>query len=245
MKKESLRNVLLKQYAAHYSRVNSSSISKIEINKKNIAAFKAMYGKYLADLPAGSYVLDAGCGTGILINMLLEFPNINAYGVDISESQVEIARKNIPETEIACEDALGYLYKNENKFAGIFCTDVIEHLETKDDCFEFATALYNSLTPDGFCVVRVPNAANLTGGYSRYMDLTHERAFTRTSLIQLMEAAGFQNVQPVPIIAKHLTGKIRLILEKLFHLMIFRVCGRDLEYIFTSNIIVAGRKLLQ
>ncbi len=240
-----IRDVLLKQYASHYSRVNSSSIDKIEIKKKNITAFKAMYGKYLAVLPVGSCVLDAGCGTGILIKNLLEFPNINIYGVDISENQVEIARKNIPEAEITCEDALGYLHKNKNKFSGIFCTDVIEHLETKDDCFEFTTSLYDSLTPDGFCVIRVPNAANLTGGYSRYMDLTHERAFTRTSLIQLMEAAGFQDIQPVLIIAKHLTGKIRLILEKLFHLIIFRLCGRDLEYIFTSNIIVAGRKLLQ
>jgi 2-polyprenyl-3-methyl-5-hydroxy-6-metoxy-1,4-benzoquinol methylase len=233
-----LRTKLFESYAAHYRRVNQR-VDRCSPHSHE--AFIAMYRRYLAPLPPGSPVLDAGCGTGLLLQHLRAFSQIKAVGVDISLGQIETARECLPEADLHCADALEYLKAQPQRFAGIFCMDVMEHMETKDDCFEFAKALLGALRPGGFCIVKTPNGANLTAGLSRYMDLTHERCFTRTSLLQLMEAAGFQHAEVIPVAATHFSGKMRLLLEKAMHRAVFRICGSGTESVFTIDIIVSGR----
>ena len=232
-----LRDKLFQDYAAHYKRVNRSVI---DVSGKSHDSFAAMYGRYLAALPQGSLVLDAGCGTGLLLKHLSAFKNVKTAGVDVSQSQIDIARAVLPDVELICADALAYLKTHKKSFSGIFCMDVVEHLLTDDDCFDFAEALCGALIPGGFCVIRAPNAANMTGNYSRYIDLTHQRCFTRASLLQLMAAAGFHNCGVIPVVSSHFTGKVRLGIEHVIHRALFLICGRGLEYIFTNNVICIG-----
>ena len=178
-----LRDKLFESYAAHYRRVNQ----RVDrCSPHSHSAFVAMYRRFLEPLPSGSRILDAGCGTGLLLQHLRAFPQVKAVGVDISPGQIEAAREALPEAEIHCANALDYLKAHPQSFAGIFCMDVMEHMETKDDCYDFAKSLLGALRPGGFCIVKTPNGANLTSGRSRYMDLTHELCFTSTSLLQLL-----------------------------------------------------------
>jgi len=200
------------------------------------------YGPLLAALPKGSKVLDLGCGAGYLLRWLSLQPGIVPVGVDASPSQVAVAQRAVPEVDIYCEDGLAFLRGRPDTFSAIFCMDVLEHLEDEDQCLLWLQESARALRPGGFVVCRVPNAANITGVYTRYMDLTHKRSFTSTSLIQLIQAAGFIRCSVVPYRAGCLKGAVRLWAENLLHRVLFRICGQVHETVFTSTVCVAGRR---
>lgn len=236
-----LRNVLIEQYADNYARLNGN-IDPQSVKSRDFKTMQLMYGHLVESLPAGSKVLDLGCGTGFLLNWLDRQPGIVPVGVDASKSQVEVARRGLPGIKIDCQDGLSYLREHPNQFAGIFCTDLLEHIPGKDLCLEWLSAVLSALKSGGFLYCRVPNAANLTGCYSRYIDFTHEIAFTSNSLLQLLEASGFQDCQIEPIRAAHLSGRLRLLVEQLLHRTIFLICGQGRERVFTYNVCAVGLK---
>lgn len=203
---------------------------------------EANYRPLLKDLPKDSIVLDLGCGSGIFLAWLKNNGHIIPIGVDKSESMVEFLKTKLGDIEVICADALDYVKDFSNYFAAIFCIDLLEHLPSLDYCFELLIHCREALKEGGFIFCRVPNAANLFASYSRYMDLTHKRIFTRSSILQLLETAGFNECNIIPIRAIHLSGKIRLSIEYYIHKLLYLICGRGMEYIFTSNVCAIGYK---
>src|SRR6185369_3222022 len=57
----------------------------------------------ISRLPLHAKVLDAGCGAGVPITQILS-ERFDATGVDFSEAQVEMAKKNVPEANFLCRD---------------------------------------------------------------------------------------------------------------------------------------------
>ena len=236
-----LRRILLAKYKEHYSQVNVSIDPRLK-KPRHLRAMQLMYGELVTRLEEGSKVLDLGCGTGFLLFWLSKQKGIIPIGVDVSSSQVEFARQCLPDIEIHCVDGLNFLKSKRETFSGIFCFDVLEHIPTRDACLEWVEAARDALKPGGFVYYRVPNAANLTGCYSRCIDLSHHRIFTRPSIIQLMEAGGFSDCMIIPVRAAHLIGKIRLGIESLLHRIIYMICGRGLERVFSKDLYAVGYK---
>ena len=54
-------------------------------------------------LPENAKVLDAGCGAGVPVTQILS-KRFNVTGVDFSEAQIELARKNVPNASFFCQD---------------------------------------------------------------------------------------------------------------------------------------------
>jgi 2-polyprenyl-3-methyl-5-hydroxy-6-metoxy-1,4-benzoquinol methylase len=237
-----VHSLFLEQYTTFYQRVNNN-IDPLALSAQDFQNIQLMYGSLIAALPVQSQVLDLGCGTGFLLNWLSKQPGIVPIGVDGSPSQVEVARRQLPETQVFCQDGLDYLREHPNTFAGIFCTDVLEHIPGKALCLEWVAAVVSALKPGGFFCCRVPNAANLTGSYCRYIDFTHERSFTSASLLQFLEVGGLSQCRILPIRAAHFSGRLRLQIEHLLHQLIFRICGQGKERIFTHNVCAVGFKL--
>lgn len=233
-----IRQQLLEQYAHHYARANAS-VDALEADPALFGAMGLMYGGLLATVPPGGRVLDVGCGAGFLLRWLTTRTAIVPVGIDLSEGQAALARRNAPGAAVDVADALEYLHARRAAFSGIFCTDVLEHVP-QADLMEWVLALREALVPGGFLVCKVPNAANLTGGQLRYIDLTHERSFTRLSLYQLLEAAALADCRVLPVRAPHLSGRIRLLLERLLHRFVYRVCGDTSEDVFTRTLTVAA-----
>lgn len=232
-------DVMLSQgYGDHYRRINT-----VIDTEESFKGMELMCGKLVSGLPRGDKVLDIGCGTGVLLKWLSSKGNLHPVGIDMSPAQVAEAVINNKNVEVYCEDAFSYLSRHVNTFSGIFCVDVLEHMRSNEECLELLEAVRSSLKPNGFFFCRTPNAANLTGNYSRYMDLTHSRIFTASSLMQLFSAAGFADCRMMPVRSPRLTGEVRLKLEYTLHRAIFLVCGRGLERCFTSNINVVAYKL--
>ncbi len=72
--------------------------------------------------------------------------------------------------------------------------DVIEHF-TKSELIPLVDEVQRVLKPGGRWVIHVPNGESPFGNRVRFGDYTHEQAFTRTSLGQLLVASGFSRVE--------------------------------------------------
>jgi ubiquinone/menaquinone biosynthesis C-methylase UbiE len=81
-------------------------------------------------LPTDAKVLDAGCGAGIPISQILS-ERFQLTGVDFSEAQIELAKKNVPNGTFLCED-MTKLDFPENTFDGISSYYAIIHIPREE-----------------------------------------------------------------------------------------------------------------
>jgi cyclopropane fatty-acyl-phospholipid synthase-like methyltransferase len=186
-------------------RLYSSYVTDLYGVTNTSALTAAQLESYTAELreflPPGkdSRVLDAGCGSGLLLEALAQWGYVHVEGVDRSPQQVEVCRKkglNVTEGDI-----LAYLRSATARYDAIFCTDLIEHL-TKDELIALFDAARAALVPGGRFIVRTINASGGSAEVMRYCDLTHENSFNEQSIVQVFSATGFTNISirdnPVP-----------------------------------------------
>ena len=233
-----LRAKLIEDYAEHYARSNVD-INPRAAQPKTLAMMERTFGPALARVPAGGRVLDVGCGTGFLLYWLLRRGGVSAVGVDASPSQVEVLKRHLPEVEVHCTDAVGFMRSHAGQFHAVFCTDVLEHIPD-ETLLEFVEAAREALVPGGVFVCRVPNATHLAAAHLRYIDLTHERSFTSQSMMQLLTAAGLTDCRTLPLRMGHFTGRLRMAVERLLHRAVFLACGDSVDRQYTAMLIASG-----
>jgi SAM-dependent methyltransferase len=138
-------------------------------------------------------ILDLGCGHGSLIFHARAAGYTNVIGVDRSPQQVAEARR-LGIDGVIEGDILDHLAATGDATQDLVLTfDVIEHF-TRDELLPFVDDVRRVLKPGGTWIIHVPNGESPLSNRIRYGDLTHEQAFTRTSLGQLLLSSGFQSV---------------------------------------------------
>lgn len=139
-------------------------------------------------------VLDVGCGHGALIHIARQLGYRSVRGVDGSSEQVAAARrlgiKGMEENDL--REVLRA--QTDASLDVVVAFDVIEHF-TREELLPFVDQVHRVLKPGGRWIIHVPNGESPFGGRMRYGDLTHEMAFTRTSLSQLLLSSGFSGVR--------------------------------------------------
>jgi len=148
-------------------------------------------------------ILDVACGIGYVVEMLREAGYSNTRGIDISTTQVEVAKaRGLP---VVQADVFEYLADVDETLDAIVAFDFIEHLD-RDELLDFLEQALHSLRPGGRLIVKTPNASCLFGARSRYVDLTHELVFTEKSLRAAFTASGLrplsvtgERVRPVTV----------------------------------------------
>jgi SAM-dependent methyltransferase len=133
-------------------------------------------------------ILDCGCGTGANLDLLSRFGR--AYGFDLSETGLRIARhEGRTSTARATVTAAPF---PDAAFDLVTSFDVLYALEAADERAA-ARELFRVLKPGGFALVNVAAMPMLTGDHSI---LSRERRrYTRASLRRLVEDAGFRVVR--------------------------------------------------
>jgi SAM-dependent methyltransferase len=126
-------------------------------------------------------ILDVGCGQGsLLAELKLEFPYMEPYGVDISKTGVELARKRVPDGKFWVMDiARDALNKRCDL---VICSEVLEHIP--DDI----TAIRNLKQMTGkYLVISTPQ------GKMREFErqVGHVRNYARGELVNKLEENGF------------------------------------------------------
>jgi 2-polyprenyl-3-methyl-5-hydroxy-6-metoxy-1,4-benzoquinol methylase len=139
-------------------------------------------------------ILDLGCGHGALIHFARELGYRGLRGVDDSPEQVAAAQRLGIEGIEQCELRSALTAQADASLDTVVAFDVIEHF-TRDELLPFVDAVARVLKPGGSWIIHVPNGESPLIGAIRYGDITHELAFTRTSLSQLLLSSGFGGVQ--------------------------------------------------
>ena len=138
-------------------------------------------------------VVDLGCGRGEFLE-LLSTRSIDSYGIDRYPGMVELCRgKGLDARE---GDVLEYLSSVEaGSLGGIFCSQMIEHLDVRDVPSFFESAA-RALGSGGRLVVETINPASLiVFSQAFYLDLGHLRPLHPLTLSYLAEKAGFAEVE--------------------------------------------------
>jgi len=192
-------------------------------------------------------IFEVGCGYGALIHVARERGYANASGVDVSREQVDAAAA-LGITGVACADLGASLAaKPAGSLDVVVAFDVLEHF-SRDELIPFVDAVHRALAAGGRWIVHVPNGESPFFGQVRYGDLTHELAFTRQSLRQLLLASGFERVDvfedaPVP---HGMRSRIRAILWSWFRtglrLAAAAETGEASGHVFTRNLLAVAFK---
>jgi SAM-dependent methyltransferase len=105
---------------------------------------------FINRLPANAQVLDAGCGAGMPISEMLS-ERFQVVGVDFSEAQIELARKNVPSAKFLCED-MTQLDFPADTFDGITSYYAIIHIP-REEHQPLLANFYRMLKPGGFALL--------------------------------------------------------------------------------------------
>jgi SAM-dependent methyltransferase len=133
-------------------------------------------------IPAGSSLLDAGCGAGSVLDLLSRYGQ--AVGVDPDTRSVELTRARGHEAVVAGLPALPF---DDATFAVTTCLDVLEHLE--DDGAALAE-LERVTARDGALLVTVPAYQTLWSSHDVANE--HVRRYNARRLRRVAAAARLQ-----------------------------------------------------
>ena len=153
--------------------------------------------KYVVDIlfPASrdSVILDLGCGHGALIQYARQRGYAEITGVDISAQQVELAARLGIKGISQCDLFQALSAIEPGSVDAVIAFDVIEHFDRRE-LFDFADKVRIALKKGGRWIIHAPNGASPFAGSVIYGDITHEIAFTPSSLSQLVAATGFRSI---------------------------------------------------
>jgi 2-polyprenyl-3-methyl-5-hydroxy-6-metoxy-1,4-benzoquinol methylase len=185
------------------------------------------HAKLLALVGSGKRVLDVGCSSGYLARPLVERA-CTVVGIEQDEIAAEAAREVCIEVLTGDVETMALPFPPAS-FDVVLCGDLIEHLRAPE---QFLARMQPFLREDGRLVLTTPNVANwamrlgLLFGRWRYtergiLDSTHLHLFTRSTLVETLERAGFRPLEldftvPVPGLgapsverAAHAVGRLR------------------------------------
>lgn len=105
-------------------------------------------------LPAGSEVLDVGCGNGV-ISRKLGTLGFRVKGVDVSERAIEKAKTLNTSSNVNFEvKSAEQIVADGFRYHAVICSEVLEHLNRPQDLLK---EVRQFLADDGVLIVTVPN----------------------------------------------------------------------------------------
>lgn len=193
-------------------------------------------------------ILELGCGHGALLYALSRADYHNVRGVDGSPQQVEAAQR-LGIRGVEQGDVMATLAAAPSaSFDVVVAFDVIEHF-TKDELIPLVDEVRRVLKPGGRWIIHAPNAESPFSARMRYWDFTHELAFTRVSLAQLLCSSGFERVEcfedrPVPHGLKSATRAVLwcVIRAGLLGYMAIETGALDRRAVFSQNLLAVAYK---
>jgi 2-polyprenyl-3-methyl-5-hydroxy-6-metoxy-1,4-benzoquinol methylase len=181
----------------------------VPLNERPLGGHSRLLAMALAGQPRD--VLDVGCSSGYLAAPLTA-GGARVVGIELDPVAAEEARAVCARVIVGDIEAAD-LDLEDSSFDAIVCGDLVEHLRDPGTALARLRPL---LRPGGRLVLTTPNVANwairlsLLGGRWRYtdrgiLDRTHAHLFTRNTLTETVESAGYRVLEldhtvPVPVI---------------------------------------------
>lgn len=154
------------------------------------------------ELPNGSWVLDAGCGSGRHLSRAFRFRDVHVVGIDMSKKDAGSANRTLDSMIHEAEDGGGIKlvsvsditrlpFKDES-FDVVICSEVLEHIP---DHLRAVNELLRVLKAGKSLVVSVPRYMPERICWALSHDYHNEegghiRIFKKKELIDILESAG-------------------------------------------------------
>jgi SAM-dependent methyltransferase len=150
----------------------------------------------LSEISSTDSVLDLGCGTGDLTAEIAR-SGAATVGVEVAEAAVQRARARHPELDFQLAPIEGPLPFDDNAFAVVFASEVIEHVA---DTARWLSEVRRVLAPRGRLLLTTPNHGRLRlalGGLERFSEPLgdHLHLYTARSLRDVLTELGFGDVR--------------------------------------------------
>ncbi|MBV9180513.1 MAG: class I SAM-dependent methyltransferase [Acidobacteria bacterium] len=212
------------------------------------------YASYYKDfLPTNrsARILDLGCGGGRFLCFLRSQGYSELTGVDADEKQLEALHKAIA-CRVARADVLDFLREDASRYDLICCHHLIEHF-SYGGSEELLRRSYQALLPGGRLLVTTPNGGRPWAGFHMFGDLSHDHLYTSSSLKEVMEIAGFDDidVRPEGPVPGETIETLRWVLWKFWREPYLKLtflidngkgCLSGARLVVSSGIIAAGTK---
>ena len=180
------RERVFKNYTStHFANLHSFSKEEYSLFAK---VYKKRFGRVLPN-SKDAKILDVACGAGHFLFSLQKDGYTDTQGIDISDEQLEVARKAGVKNVIKA-DLFEYLSGKSETFDVIAASDIIEHLH-KDEVLEMLDIFYSSIKPGGTVIISTLNADR----ECLFQDITHETGLTPLSISQVMRLCKFADVK--------------------------------------------------
>ncbi len=132
-------------------------------------------------------VLDIGCGTGTLLELLREH-GVAGLGIDLDPARVEAAADKGLDVRLA--EAVQFLADTDEEFDACYLGHLIEHL-SGPDAVRLLFYCVRRLPSGGVIAVQTPNYANpLVRDNQFWLDISHVRPYPAMLLARILELLG-------------------------------------------------------
>jgi 2-polyprenyl-3-methyl-5-hydroxy-6-metoxy-1,4-benzoquinol methylase len=225
---------------------DNDGLGYLKVSRGNQESYADNY-RDLLPADTGARILEIGCGAGQLLYYIRSEGYKNIEGVDIGSSQIGIL-EDMGIKGSVIQSIPAFMADKERVYDLIIMNYVIEHF-TKEELWENLQAVHKALKSGGRFVFSTCNMACVSGLFQRYIDLTHEIAFTERSAYQIMRVAGFKEIV---IRADRIRFKFRpkrmawWLMSKVWHailiLIYFIERGTDRPKVISRALIVSGKK---
>ena len=158
------------------------------------------HSKIVSLVPPATRVLEFGCATGYMSQVLKDRLGCTVVGIEIDRDAAAIAEQHTERVIVGDAEKIDYAAELAGEeFDVVLFADVLEHLKEPADVLRRVRPF---VAENGVVVASIPNIAHasvrlaLLGGEFRYrewglLDDTHLRFFTRASIQDLFEETGY------------------------------------------------------
>lgn len=207
--------------------------------------YRANYARHLPE-DRRARILVISCGPGYFVKLLADAGYTNVLGIDSDPGKIAHAVRHGLNCKVGT--AFEELRAAGPGFDTIVCEQELNHL-TKSEMVSFLELAHERLADDGRLICHGLNGANpIVGAETLAQNFDHFNTFTAYSLRQVLEYAGFQDIEvfglnlyvffrnPLNYVGLAVTGALHLLFRALF--MMYGKSNR----IFTKKIAAVASK---
>ncbi len=173
--------------------------------EKHPLIYAEKFAKFLKNKSFSGIILDVGCGTGRDVNIFSKY--FNSMGIDYSEKEIKLAKKNFPKCKFVVQNAEKLKFK-EKTISAIHCINVIHYLDENKAFKEF----YRVLKTEGYIFIHfnLEIKDNKTGKLDYFKK--EKDILKLISNFKIVNRKIFKRVDSIP--RKHTHIILELILQK-------------------------------
>jgi len=176
-------NDISKLVKKSYDRIAVDYYTHRDLNK-----FNDLLDKFVSYLSSKAHVLDAGCGAGIPSAKFLVDKGIKVTGIDLSDTMLNLAKKNVPEASFINMD-MNLLEFEENSFDGIISVFTLFHIPRENHLSIFEN-FYKILKEGG--ILMINTGVNESEGRSMFFgEEMFWSNYDPKKTLELVKRAGF------------------------------------------------------